>query len=74
MAGEMNTIRQVHRSQRLRHITANKLTPALTVLRHLRDGESITPRLIDRAIHDLEAMMEWVDRKGKRVRRDSKTA
>ena len=65
----MKLVRKVHRSEHLRHVAANKLTAALTALRHLRDGESVSPRLVNRAIHDLEAMMEWVDRKDRRVKK-----
>ena len=34
---------QIHRQQRLHHVTANKLTAALTVLRELRDSRSVSP-------------------------------
>ncbi len=57
-------VAKVHRSQRLRHITANKLTPALTALRHLQEGKTVSPRLIQRAIQDLEAVIKWVDEEG----------
>ena len=63
MGKHPNIVRQIHRKQRLRHITANKLTAALTALRHLRDGQSVSPKLLERAIHDLEALMERADRK-----------
>lgn len=55
---------QIHRKQQLRHIAANKLVAALTVLRELRDSRTVSPRLVERAIKDLEALMAWVDRKG----------
>lgn len=45
-------------------MVANKLTAALTALRHLRDGGLVNQKLIERAIHDLEAIVEFVDRKG----------
>ena len=61
-------VAKVHRSQRLRHITANKLTPALTALRHLQEGKSVSPRLIQRAIQDLEEILRFVDKRvGKKV-------
>ena len=60
----MSLVRKVHRSQRLRHVTANKLTAALVVLRHLRDGGLVSKKLIQRAIYDLEAIMAFVDKKG----------
>lgn len=53
---------QIHRKQRVRHVAANKLTAALTVLRELRDSRTVSPRLIERAIKDLEALMAWVDK------------
>ena len=65
----MKLVQKIHERQRLRHITANKLTAALIVLRYLRDGKPVSPRLIERAIHDLEAMMEWVDRRGGKIKR-----
>ena len=58
-------VQKIHRRQRLRHVTANKLTAALTVLRELRDSRSVSPRLLERAIRDLEALMAWVDRQDK---------
>ena len=56
-------VQRIHREQRLRHIAANKLTAALTALRHLQDGEAVSPKLVERAIRDLEALMKRVDRK-----------
>ena len=56
-------VAKVHRSQRLRHVTANKLTPALIVLRHLQEGKAVSPKLLQKAIHDLNAIMQFVDRK-----------
>ena len=61
----MNQVQKVHRRQRTRHLLANKLTAALIALRHLRDGGLVSQRLIERAIHDLEAILESVDRKGR---------
>ena len=58
----MKLVQKVHRRQRNRHLVANKLTAALTALRHLRDGGLVSQRLIERAIYDLEAIMEFVDR------------
>lgn len=59
----MTLVQKVRRKQRLRHVAANKLTAALTVLRELRDSRTVSPRLVERAIRDLEALMAWVDRK-----------
>jgi hypothetical protein len=52
----------VHRAQRRRHLAANKLTLSLTILRHLRDGKTVTTRQLTQAIRDLEALMRRVDR------------
>ena len=57
---------QIHHKQRLRHVAANKLTAALIVLRELRDSRTVSPRLLERAIHDLEALMAWVDRQDRK--------
>ena len=59
-------VQKVHRKQLLRHVTANKLTAALTALRHLRESRSVSPRLVERAIRDLEALMAWVDRQDRK--------
>jgi N-acetylglucosamine kinase-like BadF-type ATPase len=63
MSKHRTIVQQIHRRQRLRHIAANKLTAALTVLRHLQEGKPVSPKLLERAIRDLEALMERVDRK-----------
>lgn len=65
MGKHLNIVQQVHRQQRLRHLTANKLTAALTALRHLQEGKPVSPKLLERAIRDLETLMERVDRKGR---------
>ena len=62
MGKHRTIVQQIHRRQRLRHIVANKLTPALTVLRYLREGKLVSPKLLEQAILDLEALMELVDR------------
>ena len=59
---EQNVVRRVARAQQLRHVVANKLTLPLTVLRELHEGRAVPPRLLARAIQDLEAIMAWVDR------------
>jgi len=66
MGKHATLVQKIHRRQRLRHIAANKLTAALTVLRELRNSRTVNPRLVERAIRDLEALMAWVDRKGRR--------
>jgi hypothetical protein len=62
MGKHATLVQQIHRRQRLRHITANKLTAALIVLRHLQKGKAVTPKLLERAILDLEALMELMDK------------
>ena len=52
----------VHRTQRLRHAVANRVTLPLTILRHLRDGQPVTQRQIAQAIRDLEALIHSLDR------------
>ena len=59
-------LRDVSRTQRLRHLVANKLTLPLTVLHCLRDGQPVPHRLFQRAIRDLEAIMRGVDQEIKR--------
>ena len=59
----MKLVQKVHKRQRTRHLVANKLTAALTALLHLRDGGLVSQRLIERAIQDLEAIMESADRR-----------
>lgn len=64
MGKPSNIVQQIHRRQRLRHINANMLATALAALRHLQDGKPVSPKLHERAIRDLEALMKRVDRKG----------
>ena len=61
----MKLVEKVHRKQRTRHLVANKLTAALTALRHLREGGVVGLRLVQRAIDDLEAIMRSLDKKEK---------
>ena len=58
---EQGVARRVARAQELRHVIANKLTLPLTVLRELNQGRAVPPRLLERAIKELEAIMTWVD-------------
>ena len=62
MGKHATLVQQVHRRQRLRHVMANKLTAALTALRYVQEGAPISPKLLERAIRDLEALMKLVDR------------
>ena len=64
MGKHPNIVQQIHRKQRLRHVTANKVSAALTALRHLQEGKPVSPKLLEWAISDLETLMERLDRKG----------
>ena len=66
MGKHATLVQQIHRGQRLRHITANKLTAALIVLRLLQEGESVSPKLLEQAIRDLEALMELMDKEDRK--------
>ena len=66
MGKHRTIVPQIHRQQRLRHVAANKLTAALIVLHELRDSRSVSPKLLERAIRDLEALMAWVDRQDRK--------
>ena len=58
---ESDIVRRVARAQRLRHVVANKLTLPLTVLRELRDGRPVEPRVIEKAVQELESLMVSLD-------------
>ena len=62
----MKFVQKIHRRQRTRHVIANKLQLALTVLRELEDGRVVPRKLAEKAIKDLEAVIEWVDDSGKK--------
>ena len=66
MGKHRTIVQQIHHRQRLRHVAANKLTAALTVLRELQDSRTVSPRLVKQAIRDLEALMAWVDRQDRK--------
>ena len=58
----MPSLARIHHQQHLRHVTANKLTLPLTVLRRLAVGEPVPPRLLQQAIRDLEAIRDSMTR------------
>ena len=58
---ESDVVRRVARAQRLCHIVANKLTLPLTVLRELRDGRAVEPRVIAKAVEELESLIASLD-------------
>ena len=58
---ESDIVRRVARAQRLRHVVANKLTLPLTVLRELRDGRPVEPRVIEKAVQELESLIASLD-------------
>lgn len=55
-------VEQVHQTQHLRHLIANKLTLPLVVLRDLQVGKLVNPTLIQRAIRDLAAIERFVSK------------
>jgi len=57
----MSITDRVHRRQRFRHTAANKLTLPLTLLREIRDGRTVRPRLLQQAIKDLESIQELLE-------------
>lgn len=59
-------VARVHRRQAVRHVVANKLQLALTVLRELEEGRVVPRSLAERAIKDLRAVMRFVDVDGRR--------
>jgi len=66
MGKHRTIVQQIHHRQRLRHVAANKLNAALIVLRDLRDSRTVSPRLVELAIRDLEALMAWVDKQDRK--------
>jgi len=59
-------VEKVHQEQQLRHVLANKLTLALTVLRQLEDGKPVGQDTLRRARRDLDTAIKLVD-SGERV-------
>ena len=53
-------VRKVHRRQAVRHVVANKIQLALTVLRELEDGRVVPRKLAERAIKNLEEIMRFM--------------
>lgn len=54
-------LEKIHQSQLTRHVVANKLSLPLTVLQSLQDGKPVEAKLLEQAIRDLEAIIEFVD-------------
>lgn len=54
-------LEKVHQAQLLRHVVANKITLPLTVLGELSEGKSVDIALIERAIRDLKAIIQFVE-------------
>ena len=52
---------KIHQSQLLRHVVANKITLPMTVLGELSEGMSVDTALIERAIRDLKAIIQFVE-------------
>ncbi len=57
---KMKITQQFHKSQRFNHTLRNKLTPAMIVLRELRDKRVVNSKLIDRALHDLQVIVRFL--------------
>ena len=62
-ADSRKLVARVHRRQATRHVVANKLQLALTVLQELEDDRLVEPRLVKRAIRDLQEIVKWLDGK-----------
>ncbi|MBI5569062.1 MAG: hypothetical protein HY914_03870 [Desulfomonile tiedjei] len=54
-------LEKIHQSQLLRHVVANKITLPMTVLGELSEGKSVDLVLIERAIRDLKAIIQFVE-------------
>jgi len=52
---------KIHQSQLLRHVVANKITLPMTVLGEFSEGRSVDTALIERAIRDLKAIIQFVE-------------
>lgn len=57
----MGLVQELQETQRLRHVVANKVTLPLTILRSLQEGQPLSPHLLDKAIHDLQALVQAVE-------------
>ena len=55
-------VTRVHRRQAVRHVVANKVQLALTILKELESERAVEPRLIKRAILDLRVILRFLDR------------
>ena len=55
--GKKKLVAQIHRRQRVRHVVANKIQLALTILKELESERAVEPRLMKRAIRDLEEIV-----------------
>ena len=66
MSSTSKLVREVHRRQATRHVIANKLQLALTVLRELENEKVVQPKLIKRAAFDLKVILRFLDRQNSR--------
>jgi hypothetical protein len=58
-------VERVHRRQAVRHVVANKVQLALTILKELELEHAVEPRLIKRAIKDLKAIVKYLNERTK---------
>ena len=56
---------RIHKKQRVQHVVANKVQLALTILKELESERAVEPRLIKRAVRDLEAIVSYVNERAK---------
>ena len=54
-------LQRVIRAQRVRDVVINKVMLSLTVLRELRDGRAVEPRVMARSIQDIETLVASID-------------
>lgn len=58
-------VARIHRRQGVRHVVANKVQLALTILKELESERTVEPRLIKRAVRDLEAIVKFMNESAK---------
>ena len=62
MKSEKKLIAKIHHRQGVRHVVANKVQLALTILKELESERAVEPRLIKRAILDLRVILRFLDK------------
>ena len=61
MVQHKKLVTKIHHRQGVRHVVANKVQLALTILKELESERAVEPRLIKRAVRDLEAIVKFMD-------------